>query len=427
MDLFNARLDDIPLEIETLDDSFEKAIARYDIPYRDGAILEDMGQKAHTLKVRCYFWDDGADHYTYNEHIKLVNHLADSEPVTLVHPKYGPLKGYIEQVSVRHDDRIMVAEVDLTFVEDSRTQLAAVEYEIVDVEAEAESYFYNSTQMIHEAIIADMYDSIGPEAGAIVELELDPELTIMEQLSGITSAARKYVMSIDTVVAGLEAQLTNVASLANSVTSTIDFAVNLPGRLTGAIFRCLDRYIATYDSLSTAPDRLMNSFQYAVDGLETRFGFAPQIKSAGAACGGVVLGRLLVADEQTRSQMKQSELTANFDGMGNYSSPAAVDSIMTVDQLESCLATYNAMVQAAVDADRMQESLKKLASQMVEYINTVKLEREKIRIVTVENPLPLHLVCLANGLPYSYAGRIQAINQIPQPNFTHGEIRIYGR
>lgn len=116
-DRYTAQLDGFALEIETTDDAFEKAIVRHEYPFKDGALLEDMGRKARIVKFRCYFWDDGADHATYDTHIELVKHLASQEISELVHPKYGPLRGCVESMSVRHDDRDRTAEIDVTFVE----------------------------------------------------------------------------------------------------------------------------------------------------------------------------------------------------------------------------------------------------------------------------------------------------------------------
>jgi prophage DNA circulation protein len=115
--LYNAELDGIFLEIETIEDGFEKAIAQYEFPYKDGALLEDMGQKARQIRIRCYFWDDFAFHNTYDAHQALLDHLHSHEYFELVHPQYGPIKGCVQSVSVRHDDSIRAAEVDVTFIE----------------------------------------------------------------------------------------------------------------------------------------------------------------------------------------------------------------------------------------------------------------------------------------------------------------------
>ena len=77
---------DIVLEMETLDDTFDKAIARYEYPFADGADLEDMGQKAHCVKVRCYFWDNAAQ-ATYDDHIRLIELLAPKGFLEFNHPK----------------------------------------------------------------------------------------------------------------------------------------------------------------------------------------------------------------------------------------------------------------------------------------------------------------------------------------------------
>ena len=55
-----------------------------------------------------------------------------------------------------------------------------------------------------------------------------------------------------------------------------------------------------------------------------------------------------------------------------------------------------------------------------------KIEREKVMVVEVDNPLPLHLLCLQYGLSYNTADRIYAINkQLKNPNFVSGEMSIY--
>ncbi len=109
----------IPLEMEMLDDSFACAIARYDYPFADGADLEDMGQRAHMVRVRAYFYDN-AEKETYDDHIALISLLSDRGLVDFAHPKYGLMKGKIEELNVRHDDRQRCAEVDIAFVEQMR-------------------------------------------------------------------------------------------------------------------------------------------------------------------------------------------------------------------------------------------------------------------------------------------------------------------
>ena len=74
------------------------------IHLRTGADLEDMGQKAHTIRFRCWFWDD-ADNLTYADHTELLDSLKTTDLLDFIHPKYGLLKGKIESIAVNHKMR----------------------------------------------------------------------------------------------------------------------------------------------------------------------------------------------------------------------------------------------------------------------------------------------------------------------------------
>lgn len=58
LDLDKASIAGVIVALETIDDTFEKAIVRYDYPYADGADLEDLGQKGRVIRARAHFWDD---------------------------------------------------------------------------------------------------------------------------------------------------------------------------------------------------------------------------------------------------------------------------------------------------------------------------------------------------------------------------------
>ena len=79
---FEAKLDDFVLEMENIEDSIEKAIAKYEFPFRDGALLEDMGQKARVIKLRCYWYEE-----TYEVHKDFIKHLDKTKVFELLHPQ----------------------------------------------------------------------------------------------------------------------------------------------------------------------------------------------------------------------------------------------------------------------------------------------------------------------------------------------------
>jgi prophage DNA circulation protein len=124
---YDASIDGIQLEMEHIEDSFRKSIAKYEYPYRNGAELEDMGQEARCVRVRCYFWDNEVQQ-TYADHIDLLNKLESRDIIEMVHPQYGPMNGCVESVSVNHDDLLRTAVVEISFVEELRKTLQDVSY-----------------------------------------------------------------------------------------------------------------------------------------------------------------------------------------------------------------------------------------------------------------------------------------------------------
>lgn len=428
MTLFSAAIDGINLEIETLDDQFEVAITRHEIPYRDGALLENMGQKARTVNIRCYFWDAG-NHLTYNDHIELVKHLKDKALVDLVHPMYGSMSGMIERVSVRADDRELTAEVDITFVEQLRQDLYEREYE--DVEAAADQAVIDVQDDQMEQVEDEARDELGAEATEIIEQELDPEQGILEQFSGVSQKARAWLKQVDAAVATFEGALNDVTQPANSLISTINYGTRLPGRVIGAIARMVDRYVTLYKTATTAPSRFLRNLRSAVDNLIAQFAFSPRMKAriraAAATQGAHAVSQYYAADEKERQVLRRLEKQKAFDVRGRYLNPEVPEPVYTVNELEASIFASRDMLQEAIDSEggRNISGLKNMARILLDHVNIIKLEREKIVTVTLDNPMPLHIVCLRYGLDYHYAERLVAINSIPRPNFTGGSLQIY--
>lgn len=413
------------LQMETIEDSFEKAIARYEFPYMDGADLEDMGQKARTVRVRCYFWDDDAANNTYDDHTVLLDLLNGRDLLEFEHPKYGVLQVLVERISVRHDDRIRAAEVDLDLVQQLREERPAARND--DVQSALEGRFAESQEELIAAYGDEIKAGFGAASDTLLDKVLVAELPILEQFNEVSRAVRGYVKTVDLFVRRLDAQVSAVVNPANSLIAAIDYGTSLPGRVIGAAARCAERYALLYGSLTSAPVRFYDRFALAMTDLAGTLGFSRQISGAFAAQGALTAATIYKADEQRRQQLRRAEGSASFDVLGNFTTVGGVQPVLTAPELEQSLAAVRAMIQAAVGQDRSQEALKAMARSLLEHVNTVKLEREKIQTVLLDNPLPLHLVCLRYGLPYNYAERIMSINRIRQPNFTAGEVAVYVR
>jgi prophage DNA circulation protein len=440
-DLHAAQLDGFALEIESIDDAIEKAIVRHEYPYKNGALLEDMGQKARVVKFRCYFWDDGADHATYDTHTELLKHLDSMEISELVHPKYGPMKGCVESMAVRHDDRDRTAEIDITFVEGLIEEITDASH--ADIEAGAEeAYNAGITEQMQE-FSDDVTGALGAEAPGILAQVLDPALGIVEQFDNVSTTARNYLKDVESYVGGLEAALNTVANPANSLVATINYGTSLAGRVIGSVTRCVERYAQLYDSLKTSPARFVDSMVFgtkALSKVSATFGgttspgakaiatsstFTKTTTIAAASHTALQTAYLYKDDQVQRVAQKKAEGVQAFDTQGNYTAPDQVAPAMTVAELEKSLAQVRGYLQEAIDLSRQMTSLKEQAVQLQVHINNIKLEREKIIRVQLDNPMPLHLVCLRHGLPHSAAERVLAINAMRNPNFASGEVDVY--
>jgi prophage DNA circulation protein len=438
-DLYPAKLDGYPLEIETLDDTFEKAIARHEFPKQDGALLEDMGQKARTVSIRCYFWDHG-DHQTYADHIDFLNHLKSTALSELIHPQYGVMAGMVERVSVRHDDREMTAEIDLSFIENLRGTIADINYE--DVEAVAEEAFLFGEEEQQASLAAELGLVLAEDKG-FLDVALDEGKSLYEQLNVAARYSREVIKEIDTSVAAFNATVVELTNPVNSLVASVAYGTSLPGRVIGSITRAVERTALLVTGTLAAPARIISNLDFELRKLEQAFlSFSPAHSRASGSVR-AILGRQLKvaaarrlaletatfyrADETARQDLRRIEAGKSFDILGRYQGTAPTVMVMNVTELEQSLALVRTYLQQGVDAARDVPSIKDMARSLLEHINTIKLERDKIITVALDNPMPLHIVCHRYGLDYNYAERISSINAIKNPNFTSGEVQIYGR
>ena len=426
----------IALECETIKDSFEKDIAEYEFPYRNGALLDDLGQKARKIEIRCYFYEE-----TYDTHKKLLACLDNNTLFDLVHPKYGLLKGLIKSVSVSHDECTRTAAITLTFIED-RIRNSSEDRCGIDVKSACEKCFADAVIEQCEAMERDFRRELGAEAVAVMGATLVPGFPTADQIKGISYNTREFLKEIDASVATFEALQTGAQNPANSLLAMLSFGENLPGRIIGAMARTVERYARASDSLIAFPGRFLSAVKLETDILLSSFE-APGASGKGEAAAlaiiwkhlgvsasmrlGLEAAYLYKADEGSREELLKNEQRRSFDALGNYRPAGPAPAIMTMGEIEKTLAVVHGAIREALTASRGMESLKNFSRTLLEYVNTIKLDRERITQVMLHNPMPLHLLCLANGLPYTYAERIHSINRIHAPNFAEGTVNIYAR
>lgn len=424
-DTFAASIDGLYFfDCEVIDDIFRPAIAQYDIPYRDGALLENMGQQARGVRMRCYFLNED-----YDAHVGLLNHLSyeDDRTYELYHPVYGFVRGQVEVIVVRHDDREQTAEIDLTFIEELRGTIEIRRMPSVD--AETEEAFITGQEELQELMEEDIRKDFLGEALELLK-ELDPtKSTMFEQFSGLSRKAKNYVRAADKLVNTARAVLVNVANPANSLTSSITYAGNLPGIVLGSVASMIERYAVLYDSILSAPDRFITSFSTGIEEVEYStelFGKYVTVEKAQRAA--VELGTAFKQAETLRRAQQQNALSRSFSASGQFLKKGTTfEQPISVNDLEKALATGRTLIQEAIDGSRNVQSLKTMAAVLTDHVAQIKKDSPAVMAVDVANAIPLHLLCLKYGLPCNDAESLLGINSIRHPSFVSGEVNVYAR
>ncbi|MDH5298655.1 MAG: DNA circularization N-terminal domain-containing protein, partial [Desulfobulbaceae bacterium] len=413
MDRYPAQLDNYTLDCETVDDTWTKAIGRADIPYLDGPVTEDLGLKDRTIKFRCFFLGDD-----YQRHQDLLAHLAGRDLSELTHPKYGILKGRVETVSVHHDDRIDTAEIDISFLVEatgaSGPGAAAVAMVDEDRRGAAEEVFIDGQDEAMATYAGDVREALGMEAETVLAAALDPALPIVDQIVGISRGARNYLKQVDAWTGSLSSAMADIENPASSLLNVISYPDTLAGRVIGTLARTVERYVLAGESLRAAPYRFLSGLAAGLAGLREAAGaydpapragrtmptFATPVRIASAQRLAMETATILADDEQARQEASNRAGAESFDALGNYLAPAKAPVVMTDQELEQGLAVTRTEVQAAIDEARPMASLKRQAALLKQQAATMKAGRERVMGVDLDNPMPLHLVCLRYGLPY---------------------------
>ncbi len=441
---YQTNIANFDLDVETIADSFSKAIVKHEFPHTNGALLEDMGQKGRSITIRCYFGTMGGL-ASYEDYFEFIKILDDIDVIEFVHPEDGTLKGKIEKVDKRKNDREEFAEVDITFAEGRIEATTGTE---ISMPGAVENAFTNGQEEQQNELIDDMTEELGTDGTSAAAQVLDPDLVMLAQMTDLSAKARAYVAQVETAVGTLGAVLVEITQPANTLLATISYGVNLPGRTIGAIAECVERYAESYDALRSFPAQFQRSLKFSLDQLEASFRkFQSKAPAGSSRATAETAAMTMVADhirlasshrlaleaaygfatDQTnRSTAKANEGQKSFDMQGNYFNPVTPDPIMTMTEIESTLATVMTAAQGVVDIMRGVQEIKNACAALVDFARLIKLDAERIKTVDIDGELPLHLILLQNGLPYNAAERVLAINpQIKHPNFVSGTIKIY--
>lgn len=423
-------LDGVDLPVVDVQDDFSAAVAKHAFPYRNAQELEYLGVEERTIKINCLFF--GA---RYDEHKGFIRAILSAKTASheLSHPDFGILHGSIQNVGSGYDERKEHVSVSITFVVegdgDGEVGLFPV---ISSVKADTEQAFIDGQETLQESFDATLASDIGSEAGDMVETEIDDTQTLLEQFLTVSQTARDYVEEIDDAIAICEGYLYSVTAPADSILNTIDYGTLLPGRFVGAVNEALDRICAAEGDSTISPRHYLENLESAYVAFEAlfsnkAFNASDQVSDAVAMRYALDCGRVYDADNGNSLALAAIEDMPAFDVSGKRIIADDAPEIMTIDDLEETLYAAREMLQQAIDRDReYADQYKEMAKILLDHVEIMRLNRERIVIRNVPTEMPLHAVCMRYGLPAGYADRILAINPgIRNPSFVKGDIRMY--
>jgi hypothetical protein len=414
-DRFIATINGYTMKVSTVDDGFEASIVQHLYMNRPGAKLENLGLNARSITVNSYW-----NRENYEDHKGFLNGLYKGDLSEFIHPNYGTIIGHVQSAHVHHDDGINYCEIQITFIEDS-SQLS-VPSASADISASTEELFQQATQ---EQIVL---------AG-----------------TSLLGAVHSIQAAVENGIAAFEGVMQNVALPADALVSAIDYGTSLPGRLVGSVANCVARYATAYKTLVQSPVAFFNSIDLgyrklmqsidsfsissgspSVDGTAKTI-LAQHLGLAAAQQHCLQAAYVFESEETGRNTIRKWEKATAFDSQGNYVPQEPMPQIMNAREIDHVLYLIRKFCQERIGvygsndptATREVPSLKAMCSAILAYVETVKLEMEAIVTIDVDPPMPLHMVCLREGLPYAMAERILSINSIGNSNAVSGKINIY--
>jgi prophage DNA circulation protein len=425
MKYFEAKLDDFPLNIFDITDTLPQSIVRHEFIGSDGAIVENYGLKAREVKFKALFFSD-----SYSMHFAFLDKIADTDILhTLIHPKYGEIEGYIQDITTMHDDTQDYVEIDITFVESRLNQDTFLTQSAWSTINELQLQAMDNAQ----ANAGTLVNKISGLTGKLV----DYSTSLRSQITGVTSKVSTFLTTIDSFISSIDSVADTITSSLVPLNNAITFTQDIPGKLCSTLFNSTNRIASSYIAIRNSPVAYVNNIIAGCRGLGTLVSnlgskdnqtvelLTKATNTITATSITVQTMSVLRADETNRATAKSLETKRSFDSNGVRVSNVEIPEAMSVQEIELLLYVVRVYIQECVDYDRDNRDLKNMAWALVKYVDEIKLNKRNQVTLTVTS-IPLHLLCLQLGLPYNAADRILKINpSIKNPTFTEGQIQVY--
>lgn len=236
--LQNASFRGVRFEVESVQDTGEKALCVHEYPYRSGAEVEDMGRKPRVIPVTAIFWGT-----SYESGVRqLVAAFEETGPGELIHPVFGSITVAVRRWQIEHS-----AE---------RPNYATVTFEAVEASTDNPFFGASSSHSLAQQALASIKESLSNALGlsenalvkalvecqaqyaqvrARVEQELQGVLNVLDEGQSVVRSVLSYVdypaafvSDVLAVVSGLQAEADSASSSVISSFAALSNALPLP-------------------------------------------------------------------------------------------------------------------------------------------------------------------------------------------------------
>jgi hypothetical protein len=409
---YPASIDNFKLEIETVSIDAGRSLVEHSFYGVDGARLTDTGGTPRTIKFKAYFINED-----YESWSAFADYVYADRSVTLVHPEAGVVYGRVKTISIRHDDRIQTAEVDIEFAEDLFELPGSGLVPALDIIESVNATAISGIASVIAGAGTTFVDRFGANGLIMSGRNLVDGIPFVNQFPDITRTAKNFVGKIETAMSGIDALLADVSVPINSIVSAVDYGTNLPGRFMGSVARCIGRISGAVKTIAGAPSAFMRSFEDGIkelinaakiDGNNVFDGHIYGIASGVAA---VQTAKELVADEQVMIQVAQA---------------ASVSAVSLDGKIQARPVIQPAsIVSTAVATMRDVKEPRTMLMMITDKANNLKPRALRESRVLVPTVTPLYCVMLQYGAPMWTDEMVVKANNIRNPNAVSGDLVLY--
>jgi len=429
MSIYTPKIDHFVLDMgERLDTDHPNSLAVNTYPFRNGATVQHMGDGAKTVQVRT-FWL-GRDRFIEGQ--EFLAHIKRAVEFNFVHPFHGSMQGYAQSPKEINEDGELNVEISFTFVENllDRAPLPEVRpLELVDASVG------DTLLSSQETVKQDLAVALGDDA-KLLDTELDPDKTIMEQIGNVKAKTREVLSAVDRAIASVEAVSNQFGSVADSVSSSITFASDIGGRIVSTITDATEKVLDSVSKTAGFPSVFVATSKSSINELITVAITGVQSVDDSFSRGFQVVGASITAQEikekYLSDQINQRAFDAQLDTPARNCENLATAqgeliNVFSSNELGRSLYSTREVLNSAYQLDRDNlTALKTTALLLARHVGAVR--NESATVVSLDlrgQTTPLHVVTRSSGLDERYIGKIMAMNDIQNPTFTTGEILTY--